>query len=119
MQKFMDHTHTDAFVDFVKMDASDAARYGMTVECPRCKGHGGWNLQLNAYPLHQYADTAYNRNRYSHFRATCSHCNGWGYISPEEKCPGHEWELVRNFGHCQHEYKCSVCGAIQHTDSSD
>lgn len=115
MKKYMDHTHPDAFVDHPKLEP----KYGATVECPRCKGHGGWNLELNAYSLHDKEDTAENRHKFSHFRACCNHCNGWGYVSPKETCPGHEWKHVRNLGRCYDQYQCTVCEAISNVDSSD
>ena len=115
MNGYMDHTHPDAFVDWVKQEPA----YGATVECPRCKGFGGWNLQLNAYSLHGKEDTPANRHTYSHFRGICEHCNGWGYVSPEEKCQGHDWEFHSNLGRCYNRYQCIHCGKFSDVDSSD
>lgn len=112
---YMDHTHPDAFVDWVRREPA----YGSTVECPRCKGFGGWNLQMNAYSLHGKADTPENRHLFSHFRAMCSHCNGWGFVSPAETCPGHEWIWEANTGRCLNLYRCTVCGKKSEVDSSD
>lgn len=109
----------EAFVDFPMADAEFAAKYNLTKICPRCKGHGGWNLKLNSYPLHDKPDTAENRHRYSHFRASCSHCNGWGYVREDENCPGHEWKHVRNVGRCLNLYRCEKCGKEREVDSSD
>lgn len=92
---------------------------GHTKLCPVCKGHGGWNLTLNAYPLHNYADTPKNRHYQSHFRAHCMHCNGWGWTSPGEQCSGHEWKHVRNTGNCLNLYECTKCGKRWEIDSSD
>lgn len=111
----MDHTHPDAFVDWPVMQPA----HGYTKPCPVCKCHGGWNLQLNAYSLHHYPDTPENRHRYSHFRATCGHCHGWGYVRPENTCPGHEWVHVRNTDRCLAEYQCKHCNVVAEFDSSD
>ena len=87
--------------------------------CPRCKGHGGWNLKLNAYPLHDYPDTPENRHRYSHFRASCGSCWGWGYLQKGQTC-AHKWDgPQRNIGHCLTIWTCSLCGAEREVDSSD
>jgi hypothetical protein len=114
---FLDYNHPDAFVDFpVKEPYND-----LKVLCPRCKGHGGWNLRLNAYNLHDHPDTPENRHRYSHFRASCNHCDGWGYVSEETaaKCQGHEWKFVQNLGRCYNRYRCIHCGQLNNVDSSD
>jgi RecJ-like exonuclease len=113
----MDKDHPYAFVDFPKKDPKP--EYGMTKECPVCKGHGGWNLELNAYPLHNYENTPENRHKYSHFKACCSHCNGWGYTREDEDCDGHEWIFVKNLGRCYNQYECSKCGKTWNIDSSD
>lgn len=107
--------HPDAFVDHVLREPSG----DLTKLCPTCKGYGGWNLRLNAYPLHDREDTAENRHKFSHFRASCSHCNGWGYVHQTENCPGHEWKHVRNTGNCLNLYRCTVCGKEWEIDSSD
>ena len=112
---YMDHTQPDAFVDWVHKEPA----YGCTKECPRCKGFGGWNLLLNSYPLHGKEDTPENRHLFSHFRAMCSHCNGWGYVSPDETCPGHEWVWEANTGRCLNLYRCTVCGKKSEVDSGD
>jgi len=118
---YMDQNHPDAFVDYPgKMERDSVmTSLGYTKECPVCKGYGGWNLELNAYKLHDYEDTAENRHRYSHFRANCGHCNGWGVVSPEEQCSGHEWKRVKNLGNCYNRYECIHCGQQQDVDSSD
>ena len=115
---YMDHTHPDAFLDWEKKSPA----YGSTVECPRCKGFGGWNLKTNCYSMPQgYADTPQNRHLYVHFRTVCGHCNGWGFITPEEaaKCSGHDWKWVKNLGRCYNLYECVHCGAKSEVDSRD
>lgn len=113
---FLEPDHPDAFRDYPKMDRTE---YGPTGdECPKCKGHGGWNLRLNAYPLHDMEDTPENRHRYSHFRASCGACWGWGYLQEGQTC-AHEWVNKRTVGNCLHEWECTKCGATREVDSSD
>jgi hypothetical protein len=115
--QYMDHTHPDAFVDFEKLEPM--VNTGYTKPCPVCQCYGGWNLKLNAYPLHNYPNTAENRHRYSHFRSNCSHCNGYGYTLPTETCSGHEWERKQNLGRCYTLYVCKKCNKNMEVDSSD
>ena len=86
--------------------------------CPRCKQHGGWNLQVNAYPLHDRPDTPENRHHYSHFRASCGSCWGYGFLQKGQTC-AHVWNgPSRTIGHCLHEWTCSKCSAKREVDSS-
>jgi hypothetical protein len=117
MKTYLKPTDPRAFVDHDRMPADEAAQSGLTVECPQCKGHGGWNLELNAYPLHGKADTPRNRHLFSHFRASCSNCWGWGYVRQEEDHV-HEWNRTRNVGNCQNIWECEVCGKEITVDSS-
>ena len=112
---YLTPAHPDAFVDWPVMQPTAA----FTKPCHVCKCHGGWNLTLNAYPLHHYTNTPENRHRYSHFRKVCNHCNGYGYVHPDNNCPGHEWVHTRNVGRCLDEYKCKHCPAIAQFDSGD
>lgn len=115
MSYFMDHMHPDAFVDFEVR----SPEYGMTKMCPRCQGHGGWNLKLNAYRLPEGAEnTPFNRNRYVHFHTLCGNCHGYGYVHESQTCV-HDWEYSRGVGKCLTEYKCVHCGKLQVIDSSD
>jgi len=95
------------------------------VECPLCKGHGMWNLELDAY------------GKGDHFRASCSQCHGWGFVQPgldatcihefEEVGPKEFDELKKKFsglgefvyGRCIHNLVCKTCGRRMVTDSSD
>jgi hypothetical protein len=116
--KYMDRTHPDAFVDWPKR----LPAHGMTVECPMCKGHGGWNLALNQYNLPPgYSDISENRHQFSHFRQSCGNCMGWGYVSPEQaaKCNGHVWKPFQNLGRCYTRYRCIHCNQTADFDSSD
>lgn len=79
------------------------------VECPKCRGYGGWHLHLNAY------------GEGKHFDASCSQCNGWGYVekgSKDESCV-HDWKELPGEAMCQHLYECTQCGQQMRTDSSD
>lgn len=125
--KYLTPKDDGAFVDFPKKEIEHYyGLAGYTKECPRCKGHGGWNLQLNAYPLHSYENTAENRHRYAHYRSMCDICNGWGYIHQNQNSlnsdcveNGHVWSFVQNLGRCYNRYKCLTCGIHQEVDSSD
>ena len=114
MTEFLKSTDDGAFVDWQKKPIPAGK-----VECAECKGHGGWNLQLNAYSLHDHADTAENRHLFSHFRCHCMNCNGWGAVEAEQGAHVHTWEWSRNTGNCLNEYKCSGCGRVWEIDSSD
>jgi hypothetical protein len=115
---FLTPNDPDAFLDHPRQEPT---RPWAPIECPRCSGYGGWNLKINAYPMRNIEDTPMNRHLYSHFRTTCNHCNGYGYISQElaNRCPGHEWEFVENRGRCLNRYQCQHCGQINDVDSSD
>lgn len=100
--------------------------------CPVCKGHGGWVLTVNAYPLPKgYENTPQNRAKYCHFRAHCSQCTGWGWVnrySQDAVCVHDDVELsqlearakgVAHYGMCWHVYECRKCRRRRTTDSSD
>lgn len=110
---YMTHTDPDAFLDF----PSPVVPRTNHKLCPRCKGHGGWNLKLNAYP-NRYEDTAENRHKFSHFRSMCSNCHGWGQVHESQTCV-HEWTFVVNKGRCLNLYKCIHCSTPNLIDSSD
>jgi hypothetical protein len=114
--KYMEHTHPDAFVDFPMK--SPNIELGRTKLCAKCQGHGGWNLQLNSYSLHDYENTPENRHRYSHFICQCSNCYGWGFVHENQDCV-HDWEYHKSLGKCLHQYKCIHCDKIDLVDSSD
>jgi len=108
MITFMTEDHPDAFVDFPDIQLPD----GVTV-CNRCRGYGGWNLQLNAYQLRDLANTRENRHRYAHFRASCTSCWGWGYIIYRCSKPG------KYIGHYfDFHWTCRQCGVHVEVDSS-
>lgn len=119
MKTYLEPTHPDAFVDYPEQDPKLAATYGMTSLCPQCKGHGGWNLELNSYPLHGKEDVPENRHLFSHFRASCPQCNGYGYVRQEDTDHIHKWNRTRNVGNCLNVWECEVCGKEMTVDSSD
>lgn len=112
---FMDATHEKAFVDFPEK-STQPSHLPNSQECPVCKGHGGWNLRLNAYPLHGYADTPENRHRYTHFRANCPQCNGYGWTN-DLACL-HDFVRVGSIAMFQHKDECRKCGMAVVNDSS-
>ncbi len=119
MHKYLEPTDPEAFTDYPLQSSEEAAKYEMTVACPKCKGHGGWNLRLNAYPLHGKDDNPENRHKFSHFRASCSHCQGWGYVTSDNADHVHDWVWVRNTGNCLNLHECSICKRQWEIDSSD
>jgi len=105
---FLNEKSKDAFVDFPKPKQRKKV-------CQKCKGHGGWNLKLNAYPLHDKKNTKKNRHLFSHFRASCSACWGYGFLQNSTICP-----KSKNQGHdFDHNFKCKKCKKQLHVDSSD
>lgn len=116
----------DAFLDFPPIGSNLATftHYypnATPVLCPKCKGHGGWNLRINAYPLPKdKANIAANRHTHVHFRASCAQCNGWGYVEPglDATCI-HEDGPAVNVGNCLNNYTCTKCGRTHTVDSSD
>lgn len=81
--------------------------WGAGEMCPKCKGHGKWHLELDAY------------GKGRHFDAVCGACWGWGYLAPGQTC-AHEWDgPTRNVGRCLNIWTCSKCGQEREVDSSD
>lgn len=97
----------------------------LTARCPRCKGYGGWHLELNAYGPGK------------HFDCLCSNCLGWGYVEPRAADHVHHYMQMEEeeanalrktkglgpirytYGRCCHNAVCSICGDFRFTDSSD
>lgn len=101
----------EVFFDMEKK-ALPVTRYAdlsdLTVECALCFGYGGWRLELNAYGPGK------------HFDATCSNCNGWGYVNPAV-CDGvtvqHNFKTTHT-ANCYWEGVCTTCGMRKVIDSS-
>lgn len=77
------------------------------VECAQCRGHGKWNLKLDAYGPGK------------HSRAHCNNCNGWGYVPEAQGSHVHEWGRGETIGRCMTRYTCAGCGQVNDVDSSD
>lgn len=128
--KYLTADDPEAFIDYPKMAQPLEHHLHCAVQCPACHGYGGWNLRLNAYPLHQHGDTPENRHNFSHFRASCSQCSGSGWTTPENATCIHDYARKLTFaqcrergiyhaGRCWHVYECTKCGATTSQDSSD
>ncbi len=115
-ETYLEPTDPGAFDDWPEVNVRFIKGYKL---CHVCKGHGGWNLRLNAYPLHGRDDTPENRHTFSHFRCCCSHCNGWKQVRADENCQGHEWKHIATTGRCLNLYECIHCGKKHEVDSSD
>lgn len=115
----------DAFLNWDKQELPEtrfASMVGYTVECPKCKGHGGWHLRVNAYPNQPEGKRDFN--------CQCNQCNGWGYVKPglDATCV-HDWKelsqaqcrekSITHHGMCWHVYECTKCGRTMAQDSSD
>lgn len=121
--RYLDIADEGATLDMEKKQPEP--KYGMTAECPVCKGFGGWHLRLNAY------------GKGKHFDCFCSNCMGWGHVSPKEADHAHEFagmeeEKANEFravkgldpvrytrGNCCHNSICKICGQYRFIDSSD
>ncbi len=117
MPNYLEPTHPDAFIDFPKLNKPDHGHD--YIECPKCFGHGGWNLAINAYPMRNCEDTPENRHKYKHFRSSCSQCNSWGWLHPDKAKCIHDLTWSKNVGRCLNEYKCLKCDHTEVWDSSD
>ncbi len=103
------------FTDIPKL--SSPGRLGLIYECPKCHGHGKWNLRLHAYGPGE------------HFQRSCGQCNGWGYVREADRSCLHEYrELsqpecqqkgIAHYGMCWHVVECVHCGRQRSYDSGD
>jgi hypothetical protein len=116
---FLEPTDKDAFLDFPLKEKPVYKHMEHYVACPKCLGHGGWNYIINAYRLWDKEDTAENRHKHAHFRASCGQCNGWGWTDPDNTKCLHEYKWDRNTGRCLNVHKCTKCGKEVEYDSSD
>jgi len=78
--------------------------------CPKCEGHGEWNLSVNCYPEQE--------GKFRHFRMACTACGGSGYLRKDQTC-AHEWGKDEVVGHCLHKWTCLHCGETKLVDSGD
>lgn len=90
------------------MDMSKYPEKKDFVPCPKCKGHGKWNLLLNEYrPAHPGGPR-------QHFQASCGQCWSWGFVAPnslDATCMHdyHEIQPKERF-RCSHTIECKKCG---------
>lgn len=117
-EAYVDHPTPEDRLTYYRQQFPNAT----PLRCPKCKGYGGHNLEVNAYPLRKgMADTAENRHQFCHFRRSCDQCVGWGYVTDKrdaecvhEAGPG----TATNF-RCVTNYRCIKCGKGWSVDSSD
>lgn len=124
MMTYLEPDAPAAHVDYPPLVTNErgAAKHAIppgSVACPKCNGWGGHNLRLDAYPLRNMDNTAENRHMYSHFKASCDQCAGWGHVPAEDAACVHDFKHHRNVGNCLNEYRCSKCGKTWTVDSSD
>lgn len=117
---FMTIDSPGAFQDIPKRwpDADPQKDTSLRVECPRCHGHGKFNLELDAY------------GKGRHFQSMCGQCNGWGSVvkgSLDETCIHERREVeqsecrkrgIVHHGMCWHVNECKKCGQLSAYDSS-
>lgn len=98
----------DAFLGMEEKSMPVDYPVGANVKCPKCKGYGGWHLEINAYGPGK------------HFNASCNNCNGWGWVQPgpDAECC-HDFSISERVGNCLHKWTCSKCGRERVVDSSD
>lgn len=111
------------------------------VECPVCRTYGGWVLKDNVYAPYdttQPPPSGWTWPTYAafygprqHSRASCSQCNGWGWVlssSASASCIHEVYELsqaqcrtegITHHGMCWHVYRCLKCNYTYSEDSSD
>src|SRR5215813_10601905 len=73
----------------------------MVFVCPVCKGHGGWNLRLDAY------------GKNVHFNAHCFQCAGYGWVAERDATCAHDFkDYAVPAGHRSglHYARCTKCG---------
>lgn len=103
------------FTDIPKRSQPDGLE--LIYECPKCHGHGMWNLRLHAY------------GSGNHFPCSCGQCHGWGYVAEADRSCLHEYrELspteclgrrIAHHGMCWHVVECVYCGRCLSYDSGD
>lgn len=92
---------------------------GTWVLCPKCHGHGRWNLQLEVYgPVP--GDPSGKRQ---HFQGSCSQCWGWGWVdatSTDATCLHTFSEIAPDQPfRCSHTLRCTACGLKRSYSSDD
>jgi hypothetical protein len=107
----------EAWVDYPAQKAVPPSYLsGYTKRCPTCRGHGGWNLLLSAFPLSGKDNTVENRHLFSHMRATCHACSGHGWIRPDDDRCTHEFRMTGVSNKLTH-FSCVNCSAVVSWDT--
>lgn len=93
------------FTDIPLMPKGDDAK----VSCPKCFGHGYWNLTLNAYGPGK------------HFKAFCGQCWGWGWVKGTDATCLHDFKAIAPAQpfRCYHTDQCQKCGRTRSYSSDD
>lgn len=126
MSEFLAADHPDSHLDHPtpidKLRQWGRYHKETPLQCPKCKGWGGHNLTINAYPLPKgMENTAENRHKYSHFRSSCNQCVGWGYVTDQRDvdCIHEPDKGTPTRFNCITNYRCLKCGKEWSVDSSD
>lgn len=81
------------------------------VLCPKCHGHGKWNLTVDAYGPGK------------HFQGACSQCWSWGWVAPDSTdttCLHTFKEIAPDQPfRCWHTVQCTQCGTKRSYSSDD
>lgn len=92
---------------------------GPWVHCPKCLGHGRWNLTLDAYGP-KPGDSSGQRQ---HFQASCGQCWGWGWVeagSLDATCLHQFSEVTPDQPfRCSHTIRCAQCDQRRSYSSDD
>ena len=99
---------SEAWVDWPERRGIPLFMSKDSVQCVQCKGHGGWNLLLGAYPLNEQISTPDSRHAYSHMKTTCHVCAGHGWISDNNRSCVHEYRLSHVVNH-RTQFNCVKC----------
>lgn len=97
----------EAWVDFPEPRKQPPTWMSDAVHCGICRGYGGWNLLLGAFPLIR-DNTAENRHEYSHMKATCHGCAGHGWVKAADRRCVHEFRWMGVSDRLTH-FSCVHC----------
>ena len=105
------HEYLPTATDFTDIRVLPQGRPNQVL-CPLCKGHGMWNLKVDAY------------GKGRHFQRGCRQCNSWGWVdagSLDATCIHEVEEVSRPANHRSgiHVEVCKKCGRKSSYDTSD
>jgi hypothetical protein len=115
MNNYLDPTTDAPKLVFKDMQVKPKKEYLSDRVCPRCQGHGQFNLRINAYGPGK------------HFKSLCGACWGYGYLQKGQVC-AHEWrdateEEIKKahitLYRCEHAWVCTKCSTTRVVSSSD